>query len=127
MTDIIESANYIFVAEAAFPTGSKNVYLTSRYTLELSERALVAYLPYFGRAFQTPVNYDGGIQFESTQFSYSPMQNKEGWVIEIVPKDIQRGYTMVLDVNYNGTAFLSVNSMDRQRISFQGYVENKSR
>lgn len=124
VTQMIESSNYVFVADMALPMGGKSIFLTSTYTLEVTKDTLVSYLPYFGRAYVAPLDpTDGGIQFESTQFDYQVKKKSGGWDIELRPTDVKRRYRMFLDVSETGSAFLNVTSEDRQSISFNGYID----
>ena len=126
VSQMMESTDYIFVAEMAIPMGSKSIFLTSPYTLKITKDSLISYLPYFGRAYVAPIDpTNGGIQFESVQFGYQETKKSEGWDIEIRPTDVSRKYHMLLEVNEIGNAFLSVMSSDRQMISFSGYVEQR--
>jgi len=127
VSQMIESADYVFVAEMALPMGSAGFFLTSPYTLKVTKDLLTSYLPYFGRAYRAPFDpTDGGIQFESIRFDYQVTKKSGGWDIELKPADVSRKYRMLLDVNEFGNATLSVTSDDRQTISFNGYLEQGS-
>ncbi|MDR2475199.1 MAG: DUF4251 domain-containing protein [Bacteroidales bacterium] len=124
---MIGTQNYAFVAETALPMQGKSIYLTSRYTLEVANDTLTAYLPYFGRAYIAPVSpSEGGIQFESHRFTHQTTKRKNGWDIRIHPSDNRRSYTILLQVDDGGHACLSVNSYDRQAISFTGHLETRN-
>ncbi|MCD7971438.1 MAG: DUF4251 domain-containing protein [Candidatus Azobacteroides sp.] len=125
VAQMVDAQEYIFIAETALPLGGKSIYLTSTYSLQVKNDSLQAYLPYFGRAYVAPINpAQGGIQFDSENFTYNSKKKKDGWLIELETKDQQRNYKMLLDISSSGYAHLSVNSYDRQTISFNSYIES---
>lgn len=124
---MVENSNYVFHAEFANPMRGGNINLTSEYDLRVSKDTLVAYLPYFGRAYQAPMDpTDGGIHFTSTRFTYTKQQNKKGgWDIYVKPSDAKGVEKMFLSISEDGYASLQVTSSQRDPISFQGYIEKK--
>jgi hypothetical protein len=125
--EMIENNNYVFHAEFANPMRGGNINLTSEYDLRVGKDTLVAYLPYFGRAYQAPMDpTDGGIHFTSTRFTYTKQQNKKGgWDIYVKPSDAKGVEKMFLSISEDGYASLQVTSSQRDPISFQGYIEKK--
>ncbi|TKC07723.1 DUF4251 domain-containing protein [Pedobacter frigoris] len=98
----------------------------SSYDLKISKDSVEAYLPYFGRAYTANLNpNDSGIKFKSKNFTYKSEQKKKGnWVITIKPKDTKDAQELMLTIGTNGYAFLSVNSNNRQSISYMGYISD---
>ncbi len=126
---IVEAQNYKFVAQRALPMSGRSVNLTSEYDLTVGKDTISAYLPYFGRAYVAPMDpTEGGIKFESKDFDYK-LENakKGGWNVYITIKDAKRRIEMILNISTNGTANLSVNDDTRQTISFNGYVDERSK
>lgn len=71
LKNMLENKSFKFVAERTEPLRLKPRYLTSQYDVIVNKDFLISYLPYFGRAYQAPINpAEGGIQFTSTEFSY---------------------------------------------------------
>ncbi|MEO9021501.1 MAG: DUF4251 domain-containing protein [Ginsengibacter sp.] len=123
--NMIDSSHFIFVAERVIPLRGSTRYLTSRYDVVVKKDSLDCYLPYFGRAYQAPIDpTKGGIQFTSVNFSYQiNTKNKNQWKITINPADnpdVQQLYFNIFD---NGNANLNVVSTHRDAISFDGYIE----
>ena len=120
----VESRNFIFKAESVFPQQGRSRQLTSEYDLTISRDTISSFLPYFGRAYSAPVNpSEGGIKFTSVKFDYQPAKEKKGrWEILIKPDDAQDVRELYLTVYNNGRATLRVNSVNRQTISFNGYI-----
>lgn len=127
--DLINSKNYVFVAQTAFPIGRRAINLTSPYDVRVSGDTVASDLPYFGRAFVAPMNpSEGGIRFTSTNFNYKVKGRKKGgWDIAILPKDSKDVRQMLLTVSESGYGTLQVVSNNRQQISYNGYVKERKR
>ena len=126
---MVEAQDYMFVAQHALPMSMRSISLTSEYDLRVSNDTITAYLPYFGRAYTAPSDpTEGGIKFESKDFSYS-LENakKGGWMAHIVIKDAKRRINMVLSISTSGSASLSVNDDTRQTITFNGYIGERKK
>ena len=121
---MVEARNYIFKAQLAYPQNGRSINLTTEFDLTVRPDSVIAFLPYFGRAYTAPVDpTDGGIKFTSADFDYKPeKQKKRSWEIVIIPKDATGSPQLNLTIFDNGTASLRVNSINRQGITFRGYV-----
>jgi len=124
LKQIIDKQDYVFNATSATSQGGRTIQLTSEYELEISKDSIISFLPFFGRAFSAPYNpTDGGIKFESKDFSYSKsFKKKKGWSILIKPKDVDTVNSLRLNVSESGYGTLSIISNQRSPISFYGYV-----
>lgn len=122
---MVNSHQFVFVADRVSPLRGRTKSLTSRYDVEVMKDSLNSHLPYFGRATQAPMNMTGGgIEFTSSKFSYDVVSKKEGqWDITIKPQDNSEVQQMFFSIFSNGTANLNVTSSHRDPISFSGYVE----
>lgn len=125
--NFVSSSDFEFVAEYVIPTGGSTIYLTSRYDMQVAKDSLSTMLPYFGRAYVAPMNpSEGGIQFTSTDFTYSVEERKRGgWNITILPKDTRDVRQLYLNVSENGKATLQVVSNNRQSIAYSGYIRER--
>ena len=122
----IESKRYTFIANNAIPMGGSSRQLTSEYDLKITPDSVISFLPYFGVAhFDVPYgSTDLGIKFTSTKFDYKAAQNKKGgWQIIIKPKDVKNLQSMILYISSDGYGSLAVNSINRDNISFDGYLK----
>lgn len=126
---LIQSKNFVFVAQYALPLGGRSVNLTSLYNVKLSGDTLTSDLPFYGRAFVAPINpSEGGIHFTSTHFEYTINEKKKGgWNVTILPKDTKDVRQMFLSVSENGSSSLQLTSNNRQSISFTGYIIDKNK
>lgn len=124
----VEAKRYTFVADYVIPQRGGSHQLTTEYDLRVTPDSVISYLPYFGRAY-SDVGYgssEGGIKFTSTKFEYSAKDKKKGgWEITITPKDAKNINRLVLTISTDGYASLSVNSINRDYISFNGHLSYK--
>lgn len=122
--NLVNSKNYVFVAQTVLPIGGRSINLTSPYNLKVSGDTVVSDLPYFGRAFVAPIDpSEAGIQFTSTNFNYNLKERKKGgWDIAILPKDTKDVRQMTLNVTEGGYGTLQVISNNKQQISYNGYI-----
>jgi len=123
--NLVDSQTYVFVAQTALPMSGRTRQLTTDYDLRVTKSSIVSYLPYFGRAYQAPIDpTKGGLQFTSKDFEYTATPGKKGgWSIQIKPKDYRDVQQMTLSISDNGYGTLQVISTNRQPISFNGYIQ----
>jgi hypothetical protein len=123
--EAIESKHYVFKARTVMPATGGVRQLTSEYDLTVNNDSVVAYLPYFGRAYSaTPGQANAGINFTSTNFTYNVTEGKKGgWMIEIKPKDAGDVQQLNLNLSKSGFGTLLVNNQNRQSISFTGKAD----
>ncbi len=123
--NMVDSQQFNFVAQTVTPMRGRMRNLTSSYDVNVRKDSLTSYLPYFGRAYQAPVNpSEGGIQFTSTNFSYDATNNNKGrWDVVIKFKDQREVQQFSFSIFDNGTAQLSVTSTYKDPISFYGYIK----
>ena len=142
LSSAIEKREFNYNATKAFPLDNNSVNnilnsfpgaggagrlmnLDPGYGFNLKTDLFSVHLPYFGRAVNlSPADVNnGGIRFESKDFTIKQSQTKKGnTLLVITPKDQRVNYVFNLEVFKNGSAFLSVNSNDRQPISYDGNV-----
>jgi hypothetical protein len=120
----VDSQQYIFVARYANPMQGGQRYLTTEYTVQVSKNSVVSFLPYFGVAYQAPINpAEGGIQFTSTAFDYTVKAGKrKTWQVSIKPADAPEVQQLTLTIFNSGEASLQVISTNKQAISYNGYI-----
>jgi len=125
----IENKRFLFVAQTALPMRGRSVQLTSSYDLRVSGDSIIAYLPYYGRAYSAPMNtYDGGIKFTSVQNTFTVKDRKKGgWDITIQPTDANDIRELNLTIFPNGSASLRISSNNRDPISFNGMISQAKR
>ena len=125
--NMVDSSQFVFVADRVLPLRGRTRNLTSRYTVKLTKDTLDCDLPFFGRATQAPMDpSQGGIQFISNKFSYDVVSKKEDqWNVTIKPSDNTSVQQLFFNIFSNGSANLNVISTYRDAISFSGHIERR--
>ena len=87
--NMINTHRFIFVAERVNPLRGSSRILTSYYDVTVKPDTIICYLPYFGRAYQAPIDPSkGGLDFKSYKFTYNvTLEDKDEWQVYINPKD----------------------------------------
>ena len=139
LDQFINSNELTFMAKRANPTNfdvinvmnsmpnnnsARMLNLDYGYSVVLKDKELTVNLPYFGILFNP--SYDtskNSYNFTSKDFTISKVQNKKGnWVYTISPKDQSNINVIYLEIFKHGAAFVSIDSSDRQAISYDGYI-----
>src|SRR3954466_3781221 len=69
--NMVDSQTYVFVAQTVLPLSGRTRQLTSDYDMKVTRTSITCDLPYFGRAYQAPIDpTQGGIHFTSKDFEY---------------------------------------------------------
>jgi len=128
--NLVDTKHYVFKASSVSPaTGSLRQLTPGYYTLQVKGDTLVADLPYYGQAYQAPIDpAKAGLTFTTTGYNYAVDSKKKRWDVTLKPNDASEanGVTQLyLTVFNNGNATLQVTSLNRQAISFYGVVEEK--
>lgn len=125
----IDAQLYVFHAQQANSLDGGTRQLTSEYDMQVKPDSISTYLPYFGRAYQAPIYpTDGGIKIVTQKFSYQKtVRKKGGWEITIKPTEQMDVQQLFLTVSPDGYATLQVVSINRQPISFYGYISKPER
>jgi hypothetical protein len=132
INDLVNSRNYIFKANYVNPSRGGGKALTSDYDLVVAKDSIIAFLPYFGRAYLADYgSTDGGIKFTWTHFDYKATSGKKGnHEILIIPqnrnisnpKDVQ---SLRLSISQDGYASLQIINSNRDPIIFDGTIEKR--
>lgn len=125
IADAVNASSFLFKATFAHPTGFRARHLSPYYEVDVSKDTIDVHLPYFGRAYKTPMNpNEGGYRFTSVNFDYivEPGVRSGNWFVVIKFNDLDRNVSFNFDIWENETARLSIIDTDRQGISFQGNI-----
>ena len=139
LTAAIEKKEFNYNATKAFPmsgdvigvinslpnAGGRLLNLEPGYGFNLKKDSFTVTLPYFGRAFNVnPGDINGGgIRVESKDFSVKQSATRKGTTLLVIkPNDQKENYVFSLEIFKNGSAMLSVNSNNRQPISYDGNI-----
>jgi len=139
LTQVIEQNEFTFMAQRANPLDtSANTIMNSipggfanrvmnldyGYTIVFKKDEVSVNLPYFGRAYTAPIDpRKTGFDFDSKDFNIKKSQGKKGsTVLNISFNDQNTVRKMIMEVFQNGKAYVSVESNDKQPISYDGYI-----
>jgi len=126
ITEKIESKNFTIGVNYANPLRMRPVYLTSEYEIRIKNDSAFAYLPYYGVAHVAPFDSnEGGIKFAEPVIDYTIKSNKKlnGWDIRFKVKSKATQFDVLLSIADNGNSTITVNSYDRDMISFNGEIK----
>lgn len=139
VTSLLQQGEFTFMAEKAHPTNADVINVLNSlpnsssarvldldygYSVKIEKSEVLVELPYFGRAYTA--NYGtskNSYRFTTKDFGFAQKAGKKGSTYyTISPRDHTEVQRMVLEVFPQGRAYLSVESNDRQAISYSGYV-----
>lgn len=111
-----------FDARTMLPSKGSSRNLTSSYDVVLKDKTVNSYLPFMGQAYSAPYGgSDSPMIFEAPVEKYSVEDGKKGgYIIKFTAKNKNDVVDFTFNVSSNGSASLSVNSTNRQHISYQG-------
>lgn len=127
--ELIENQRFQFIAQSVLPMSGSKVNLTSYYYLSVDGLNVVSELPFYGRAYYAEYGgQDGGIKFKEKvqKIDITYNERKERYDISMkvyAPKDT---YEISLSTGLGGYASMSINSRNRQTVSYNGIIERLS-
>jgi len=130
ITAKVESKDFTVVVNSANPMRMKPVFLTSEYDLRIKNDSAFAYLPYYGVAHVAPFDAsEGGIKFATlmTDYKITPNRKSTGWEITFRVKSSFSTYDIRMNIFNNGSTTVSINSYERDMISFDGEIKRDSK
>ena len=126
MIGIIESGKFRFEARSARSSLGNFNNLGASYEVVFDSLRVIAYLPYYGRAYSVPYNTsDGGVKFDLTADHINKKwdKKKKRYVIRTELRDNRDTYSLYLTASTSGYADLQINFTNRQMISYDGTIE----
>ncbi|MBS1572391.1 MAG: DUF4251 domain-containing protein [Bacteroidetes bacterium] len=140
LANVVQTKEFVFVAKRANPTNyavinsinaipnataTRVLDLDNGYGISFKKNEISVVLPYFGRSYQAPINTDQvSFRFVSKDFSMTQSSGKKNkTVFTIVPNDVRTISKIYIEIYPSGSAMVSIDSNDRQPISYDGYIE----
>ena len=123
--ETLKDGNFVFKAERMFPvSGDPKVLTTGDYELQITEEEVNAYLPYYGRVYN-PTFRGGRIQFSKEPINYDFQVNTEKNKVKIECNiDTQKEFLQInMEITPEGSATLTINSNERESISYLGKIQ----
>jgi hypothetical protein len=122
---LVDAREFIFTARTALPQGRKSINLMSRPNFVKFHPDLIeGDMPFFGSANST-VAYsgdDGGLVFNGKPENYNVTRGKNNYQVTAEVKGEKDTYRISLSVGMEGSASLSIITMNRSAISYNGEI-----
>ncbi len=122
---LVNSKQFQFVARQALPMGGKSVDLTTNPNFtKFYPDSIQADMPFFGRAYSVPYGGSGGIKFDGKpkKITITPQKKGKGYLIKATVNDTSDSYSLTLSVSNDGYGTLTINSNNRNSISYYGKI-----
>ncbi|MBI3137880.1 MAG: DUF4251 domain-containing protein [Sphingobacteriales bacterium] len=126
LVQAIAGDKWVFTADQADPQYGRSRSLEAGYEVRFTGEKLLAYLPYFGRAYSGAGAYNNRnpLDFTSRVFELSKEKDKKGrWLVTLRTKDTDEVSLLRFTFFGNGSASLDVELSSRSPISFRGHVQ----
>jgi hypothetical protein len=121
---IVTSRNYTFTARSANPIAWQSIHLSSNYSLNIQNDSIKAHLPYYGRAYRADISsIRGGIVIDTLFDDYHIKKTKGNYKISFNATSTKDNYYFHLTITTSGYASLTINSNNRQSITYNGIIE----
>ena len=125
--NMIDSQSFVFIPRYVSPTGFRRRDLTPGFDVSVSKDSLISYLPFWGRGYIAPMSpSDVDFDFTSTKFTYAVKPDRRGWIVTIRPADQTYLRELFFRIFDNSSASLTVSSIDRSFISYDGYITRRA-
>lgn len=128
--EAILADRWVFVAQTAIPQGGRSRMLDSRYEVRASRDTVTCYLPYFGQSFSGAgiMSNSNPMDFRSTKCTFDREEMKKGgYRVRMRPTDVSAVQMMTFDLYDNGNASLMVSLTGSSSISYNGFVQPRTR
>lgn len=123
-TKLVESKNFVFKARTANPMGGRSVNLTTDYGVKVLNDSVYSYMPYYGRAYNAAYgSMDSPMTFDLPILDYSMEETKKGYRVKFGVKNASDRVDFSFQIMETGSTTLSVNSTNRQAITYNGNIE----
>lgn len=122
--EIAESKTFVFKANNANPMRGSTINLTSDYNVKITRDSIFSYLPFFGVAYS--VSYggtDSPMIFNQSFESCEIESKRNGYLVQVSVKNNSDRLEYSFHISVTGSTSLNVSSLNRQAISYNGYVE----
>jgi hypothetical protein len=121
---LLATNTWQFDASQMLPSIGKSKTLSTPYNVVLKEGNVNSYLPYFGTAYSaTYGGTESPMVFEAPIKDYKIEDAKKGgYLIKFTAKNKSDNVEFTFSVSSNGSSTLTVNSTNRQHISYYGDI-----
>jgi len=121
---LIESGEFKFEAEKAYPQGGSSIDLTTNYGfIRVSNDNSLCDLPYFGRAYSVEYGADGGINFDGEvldeKITRDDKKMKVTYTYKVKGKEV---FTVLIEAFSKKSASTIVRCDSKAHISYSGQI-----
>jgi hypothetical protein len=122
--EMINAREFVFVPRTAIPTGMSVVNLSlNQNSIKFLPDFIDSYLPFYGRAYRIEgYGTDSGLRFSGKPDKFTIKKKGKLYQINVVVKGDTDVFSLFLSVGVDGFASLSVSSINRSQISFNGEI-----
>ena len=123
---IIENKQFKFTARSVTPMSGSTINLTSTYDLVVDSTQVEAWLPFYGRAYQSDYgSTEGGIKFkeEAKVLNIRKDEKKKSYEIRIEVDTTKDAFKIFIQAGNTGYATMSILSNRKQSVSYYGVIE----
>ncbi|SFE89467.1 DUF4251 domain-containing protein [Sunxiuqinia elliptica] len=124
--EMIEGKQFKFTARSVTPLSGSTINLTSTYDLVVDSSLVEAWLPFYGRAYQSDYgSTEGGIKFKEEAKLYEVKYNekKKSYALRIEVDTAKDSYKIYISAGESGYASMSISSNRKQSVSYYGIIE----
>jgi hypothetical protein len=121
--ELIETKDFVFNAQRAFPTGMRSIDLTTNTgSISVKNDSVNADLPYFGRSYVSNYSGDAGINFEGRlkKENIEVNDKKLRLIYSFTVTDSQDQYDVSITATSPENVSVSVISRNKASISYSG-------
>lgn len=121
----IDHQEFKIDVKTANPQRGRTMFLTSSYSIELRNDSLFSQLPFYGRAYSIPYGGGQGLVFNAPYSDYTVKKGKkkDRYTITLKANSEEDKHTYQITIFDNGSVSLTVNSHNRETISFNGDID----
>ncbi|MFB6317497.1 DUF4251 domain-containing protein [Saccharicrinis sp. FJH54] len=121
---LVDSARFVFVPSQALPLGMRTQNLDGTFRAKIQNDSIYSYLPFYGRAYKADYNsLDGPFSFDLPIEKFSVDTLKKEYLLQFQVRNQDDLVKYVFHIGKTGYTTLSINSTNRQSISYYGNIE----
>ncbi len=122
---LINDKTWIFKVNTAVPLAGPAISVNGSFDVELVNDTVVSYLPFFGIGYLGDIGKnEGPFDFTKPIKNYSFKKEKKVYRIKFEVINEKDYLTFFFDIGITGSTTLSINSRNRQTMSFYGIIES---
>jgi hypothetical protein len=120
---LVNSREFVFIGTFAHPQGQRSVNLASNSNfMKFYTDSISSDMPFYGKAYNVGYGGDSGLKFAGKAEKYTVKKEKKNYQIDAVVKGDHDSFQIFLSVSFSGGASLSINSNNRNPISYSGDI-----